>query len=353
MKVAVVGASIAGLSAAIAFHRLGATVRVFEAFPVGFEKRGAAFGFVDVSLWEELRGAQMLRDGRQASLDQGAFFYGDLWNFLYTGLPEDCVEFNHAVHDLGNDNDHPTIDGNVYDVAIVADGGCSTLRHHVVGARQPEYAGYVIWRGRVDASELPGYNDFGIFKSGIYDIIVLRVPKSDGGMFIMGAIFVATPESEVTPPTAGRNVQTSALAKAEVPNWFVAWFKQTFGHLNGELGRFFEAAATKGKITPSAQYEFVADRIVAGRVALVGDAAHQATPRTGAGAHTAVLDAVGLWEAFAAARPGDIDAALAEYDREAALRAKELYRRSRAVSRQFLPLGGKAMTKSPASVLTL
>ena len=67
--------------------------------------------------------------------------------------------------------------------------------------------------------------------------------------------------------------------------------------------------AEHGKITQHAVWEFCADRVVNGRVVIIGDAAHMASPRTGAGAYTGLLDAHGLGVAFD--RHGDVDAAVA------------------------------------------
>ncbi len=138
IKVAIVGGSLTGLAAAVGLHRLGITVTVFEKFPASFEKRGSSLGFVDVSLWENLCGSPMMRFGERASRDQGAFFYGDLWQYLYEFLPEGCVKFNSSVTDLGGDNMHPTIFGEVFDAVIIADGGWSTLRRYVNGDKLPE-----------------------------------------------------------------------------------------------------------------------------------------------------------------------------------------------------------------------
>lgn len=351
LNVAVIGGSIGGLAAANAFHRLGASVCVFEKSQSSFEERGAGMGFVDVALWQHLRGAPMIRRGKQASRDQGGFYYGDLWQFLYSGLPEGAVKFNHTVLDLGNDNMSPTIDGEVFDIAIIADGGWSALRQYVTGNKEPDYAGYVIWRARVDAEDLPEFKDFGIFKNGIYDTIILPIPTSKGRNYIMGGVFVATPEDEVVHPGQGENRHVSINDKAEIADWFLPFFRKVFEeHANGELVRFFEVAARKGKITPGPLYEFVTDRIVNGRIVLIGDAAHMASPRTASGAHTAVLDAVALFEAFANVGAGDVDGALKTYDQEALPRAKQLYRRSREVSREFVPPGGKKMIQSPASL---
>ena len=92
--------------------------------------------------------------------------------------------------------------------------------------------------------------------------------------------------------------------------------------------------AKHGKITQHAVWEFCADRVVNGRVVIIGDAAHMASPRTGAGAYTGLLDAHGLGVAFD--RHGDVDAALAAYAVDGKRRANELHRASLNVKRQFV-----------------
>jgi 2-polyprenyl-6-methoxyphenol hydroxylase-like FAD-dependent oxidoreductase len=110
-----------------------------------------------------------------------------------------------------------------------------------------------------------------------------------------------------------------------------------------------EVAAVRGKITPLPQYEFAAKRVVEGRLLLVGDAAHMASPRTAAGAHTAVLDALDLFHTFSSISqslphgsflsPSNIDAALALYATSGARRAAELLARSHQVSAEVVPVG--------------
>ena len=157
MNVAIVGGSLTGLAAANVFHRLGISVTVFEKFSRPLHDRGSSLGFVDVQLWEYLRGQRMTRMGAQAHRSQGAYYYGDLWRFLYEGLPEDCVKFNQIIHDLGVDPMKPTINDQVFDAVIVADGGFSSLRKYVTGDdKQPEYAGHMIYRARLAVEDYPG-----------------------------------------------------------------------------------------------------------------------------------------------------------------------------------------------------
>merc|ERR1712159_138806 len=102
-KVGIVGGSLGGLAAAHAFVQLGYDVTVYERSKHGFTDRGSSLGFVDVQLWRHLTGQTMMRRGRPASRNQGAFFYGDLWRFLYESLPEGMVRLGHNIESLGDD----------------------------------------------------------------------------------------------------------------------------------------------------------------------------------------------------------------------------------------------------------
>ena len=337
MHVAIVGGSLAGLAAAVALNRLGILVSVFEKFPRGFEQRGSSLGFVDVPLWEHLRGIPMVRLGRRAHREQGAYYYGDLWKFLYNGLPEGCVKFGHTVTDLGDDEMHPTIDGKVYDVVIIADGGFSSLRRYVNGVeKQPEYAQQVIFRAKLEAKDYPGHFDGeGAYTEGKYFLIALNVALCDGRKFIMGGVGVGVPENEIAPPVAGANRHAEISEQTELPDWFMPLIRRTFAHhAGGQVLRWLELCASKGKITPQPLYEFMADQVVKGRILMIGDAAHMASPRTAAGAHTGILDAVGLLDAFSRhAGAENIDEAIRAYAPGGLQRAKDLYRRSKEVSR--------------------
>eukprot|EP00937_MAST-01D_sp_MAST-1D-sp2_P003001 g3001.t1 len=355
-KVGVVGASIGGLAAANVFFKLGYTVTVYERSKHTFQDRGSSLGFVDVQLWQRLTGRPMMRRGRPASRRQGAFFYGDLWQFLYEGLPDGAVKLGHAVHSLGQDVSRPSIEGEEYDLLVVADGGWSGLRQCVTGG-QPEYAGYVIFRGNIPWAEVPWFGAFGNHSSGLYDTLVFNQARSgEQSDRVSCGVFVPTPEAEVVRPGVGvsrHGVEgQKAASHRSWPAWFLPFYRQHFGRVEGgQLARLFEAVAANGTLKTHPQYEFGADRVTRGRVVVVGDAAHMASPRTGAGAHTAVLDAAGLRNAFSTAAPGDIDTALQLYGPTGLERARSLWMRSRRISRQMLPPGGVASVASPASLV--
>lgn len=365
MKVAIVGGSLAGLGAANLFLRLGADVSVFEKSHTGFSKRGACLGFVDVDLLQKIRGATFVRNGKRASLAQGAFYYGDVWNFLFEGLPAGCVHFGRAVSTLGDDVQKPTVDGAAYDLVIVADGGWSSLRAQYIDRQQPVYSGHQIIWASVDAAELPsglrsfesefGSTETATYSNGCYDAVVLEAPKCDGSSMYACGFFVATPENEIhaAAPARGDNRQVEATrAWSRPPEWFLPFIRRMFGqYVDGEIVRFTEAAASHGKIAPSPVYEFAASTTVAGRVVAVGDAVHLATPWTAAGAHTALLDVVSLGDVLGGQGAADVGRALRAYDKGAVKRAKSLLLQSRACSKRLLPRAGKQAVPSPATLV--
>lgn len=335
---AVVGGSIAGLSAANALHSLGAQVHVYERSATPFDGRGGSLGFCHTGLWEEVTQRRMLRRGVPSTRAQGAWLYGDLWRFLAAGLPADALRLGAAVADLGDDAARPRVLGEAYDLAVVADGGWSALRAKYFDARQPTYGGYAVYRFRVERAKVPGWDAEGSYESALgdpYFIIQMKIAKDDGTDYLMGGVSVACPEGTLPPPSAGANRQAGDV-DGSPGAWFLPFVAEHFPHAGGELHRAMVAAAAHGKISGMPLYEFAAHSVVSGARVLIGDAAHMASPRTAVGAHTAVLDAAALQEAFAhALRQGDratlVTRALAAYERPALRRAAELFHRSKQV----------------------
>ena len=281
----------------------------------------------------------------------GAYLYGDLVDFLYTGLPRSAITLNRTIDDLGPDPSRPTVDGVTYDLAIVADGGWSSLRTKYFGPDVPEFAGWQAWRFRVSAEHVPGGMEAeGGYENGVYGVMCLNVACNDGTDLIAGGVSIPADESEVVVPAKGTNRQTGVAEPspaAPVPDILPLLRKEFRTAAGGKLVEIFEAAARHGKITPNPQYEFAAREVVKGRLVLVGDAAHMAVPRTASGAHTAGLDGHALLECFAplvlkaggggGGGAGGWDAVvasgLAAYGPPAVARALALYERSIEVSK--------------------
>jgi 2-polyprenyl-6-methoxyphenol hydroxylase-like FAD-dependent oxidoreductase len=330
-RIAIVGGSLAGLAAANALHRLGHAVQVFEKAPATLQSRGSSLGYVDNALWEYVRGAPMMRLGQRANRSQGAYYYGDLWQFLFDGLPADTVRFGVSVMDLGSAPDaHPAIHGEGFDAVIIADGGFSTLRHYVNGSESaPAYAGQVVFRTKVAREHFLDFAGEGGYMESRTFAMMLQVVQNSGQQWIMGGIGVGVPEDEVTRPADGANRQ-DMTGGAALPAWFLPYARRVF-RAHRKVVQWLDVAEEYGKITPQPLYEFKADRVTNGRLLMIGDAAHMASPRTAAGAHTGILDAAGVRAAFHA-HPADIDAAIAAYAPGGLERAQALYARSREVS---------------------
>ena len=308
-QAAIVGGSLGGLAAAHALAQSGWSVDVYERSPTEMSKKGSGLGFVDTQSWERLTQRPMIRRGRRASRAQGSFYYGDLWLFLYDGLPSDTVKvyFDKSVAELQGTVDKPLIGDKPYDLVVLADGGFSALRENVLGdIVKPEYAGYVVWRGSISTSKLSreqlrdAEHVEGVYKSGIYDTIVLRMAKDSSEDVWTFGTFIATPESEISKYW---NKEKDGAARhgdntnSEVPEWFLTHMEHHFAQVP-HLLPLVEAIVRRGELQPHPQFEFGnIDRVHKGRVLLLGDAAHMASPRTAVGAHTAILDALALREA--------------------------------------------------------
>jgi len=292
------------------------------------------------------------------------------------------VHFGKTITAIEGDLEkQPIVDGKPYDLVIVADGGFSSLRDKYVlnttrsnnnaqkQQQRPEYAGYVVWRGSVPADSLPNnllfHIEEGVYKNDIFDTIVLKMAKDNGeDLWTMGS-FVATPEEEIASywskevdgasrhgKTAPTTAATESGLSSKVPDWFQQHFAQNFAHVPW-LAQLVDHMIREGEVQPHPQYEFAAERVHRGRVILLGDAAHMASPRTAVGAHTAILDALALREALdnnngqgSSWDDASIDRAIEDYSRGGVERA--LYARSREVSQQFVPAAGKSQIVSPS-----
>jgi 2-polyprenyl-6-methoxyphenol hydroxylase-like FAD-dependent oxidoreductase len=343
IKIAIVGASIGGLSAANVLRRLGFDVQVYELFAKGFQKRGGALGSVDINLLRRIVGSD--KGAADRAIRGHGHFYGDLWEYLYQGLPNESVHFGIDVQTIADpDSDRPAIviDGKAtaFDVIIGADGGKSTLRPFVT-QQQPVYSGYTVWRGLVPMQGIDGPPSGGRTVKGVrYETLGFPCAGPGGPLWNCG-VYMAMPQTEVAAPTRNRQVGS---AICDIPDWFVPFTRVLFGERNA---RFWADCIEHGKVTPHPIWEFASDPVVSDRIALLGDAAHLSSPRVGAGAYTAMLDAWAIGTAFNSA--SSVSEALALYNQDAVPRARALYDRSRRAGRGFAP--DRRHSVSPVDVL--
>jgi 2-polyprenyl-6-methoxyphenol hydroxylase-like FAD-dependent oxidoreductase len=308
----------------------------------------------------------MIRRSRRASRQQGSFYYGDLWKYLFSSLQRTKVVFGCTVSKIDGSATNPIIDSTPYDMVVIADGGFSSLRQKYFTSDRPEYAGYVVWRGSINVNKLPAElvrkikHIEGVYKSDICYTIVLKMAKDDGNDYWTFGTFIATPEGDLpkywkkeVDGQSRHNVDSSAgdddgdhyddddksndRNRRLVPSWFMEHMVHHFGDVPGFI-ELVGLTIKDGDVRPHPQYEFGASHVRNGRFLVVGDAAHMASPRTAVGAHTAVLDALELRRSLS--RNDDLDDALQDYSVAGLNHVRELHERTKEVSRQFVPLDG-------------
>jgi 2-polyprenyl-6-methoxyphenol hydroxylase-like FAD-dependent oxidoreductase len=235
---------------------------------------------------------------------------------LAEGLPPGTVHLDVRIRALHADADGVRVEMEsgerlAGDLLVGADGIRSAVRARFFGAAEPAYLGYRSHRFVVENRD--GLVHFTEFLGRGQQIGL--VPIGDGKLYVW-TVF-----------TSPRESRAWALESAEA---FRARFAQfTDGRVRHA---FAQIASTDGVICTELE-EIHQTPWVAGRVVLLGDAAHAMSPGMGQGAGMAMEDAAVLAEELAAASgaPGALEAALARYERRRRDRVDAIGRLSRAI----------------------
>ncbi len=344
MKAIVVGGGVGGLTAAGMLRRAGIEVVVLER---ARELRAAGAG---IALWANatrvLRRLDVYEAIRHAGAEIGgevrkwrgerlfsfsaedlrrrfgganlAVYRADLQAALLAVLPDGAVRLGAELTGFEQHGGGVTAylaNGGIEtgDLLVGADGLRSAVRARVLGDGPPRYAGFTAWRG---ISEDGG----GLMPEGIG--LNLWGRGAEFGLANIGggrAYWYATENAPEGAPEdlAGRKKEVlRRLALAYEP------------------AREAVESTEEADILRTDLYDREpARRWGAGRVTLLGDAAHPMTPSLGQGACQAIEDAAVLADTLAGAAPGDPATALRSYERRRVRRAGSIVRHSRRMGR--------------------
>jgi 2-polyprenyl-6-methoxyphenol hydroxylase-like FAD-dependent oxidoreductase len=344
----IIGGSLGGLFAGLLLRQAGFNVTVFERSSGDLASRGAGVG-THAEQFEVMRRLGIVVDESigvlttaRICLDRGGAVIARLpfekilssWALFYRALrrqlPDACYRAGMQLEDVAQ------VGGGVTalfaggarvagELLVGADGLHSTVRARVFGGPAPSYAGYVAWRGGVDEQEVPAaarelLEAYGFFLAPREMMLSYLQPGADDDhrpgrrrlnwlwyhRVPIGDLPALCTDAEgrchglaIPPPLIRPEVIAAfrAQARAMLPPQYVALTEAT-------PAPFFQPI-----------FDLDSPRIVDGRVALVGDAAHVARPHVGAGVSKAALNAAWLADALTAA--SDIEAGLAAYERRA------------------------------------
>jgi 2-polyprenyl-6-methoxyphenol hydroxylase-like FAD-dependent oxidoreductase len=305
----IIGGGIGGLAAAACLRQRGIEALVYERAGE-LRKVGAALalwpnatrvlrhlGLLDqlvakshVATWSVLRDSRgrVLKQVSLASADPPAVFAhrADVLATLFSALPAATISLGKnflraeqegtQVRALFTDGTtSPWADG-----LIGADGIRSAVRMQMLGDGEPQYRGYVAWRGvaQLDAEVIVGQSWGRGRRFGL-------IPVGNHRIGWWATSNVAMPEQTVMR-------DTPAAWKAEVLQLFADW--------HDPIPAVVEATPIDSLLCNMIQDRLPLADWSKGQIALLGDAAHPATPNLGQGACMAIEDAAVLARAVEA-----------------------------------------------------
>lgn len=348
-RVLIVGGSIGGLFAAVLLNRAGFDVTVTERSVHGLEGRGA--GLVAQRevfyILREVGVEHVTQIGVEAReriyLDRAGTIIHEQntpqtqlsWDVLFRTfrelLPDARYQIGRRAIEVIKEADGVRVryaDGGEEraDVLIGADGIGSAVRSAVSGPESlPEYVGYATWRGLLPEGAVPSaaadqlFDRFAFYEMPGSHILGYLVAGADGSTavgrrrynWVWYRRYAPDALHAVLTDTEGER-RPFSLAPGHMRPEIVAAMRADAARL---LPPSFAAAVTaEPRPFIHAIFDYAPSHMVAGRIALMGDAAFVARPHTAMGVAKAAGDAFALHDALRATP--DIDAALKAYEAE-------------------------------------
>jgi 2-polyprenyl-6-methoxyphenol hydroxylase-like FAD-dependent oxidoreductase len=359
-NVVIVGGSIVGLCTALALAGQGVHVTVLERSNNRTLEVGGGLG-VEVDLLQSVTGLRSKPPVCRGS-DRDTTAWQLLRDWLEDGI--DGVPLIDLRHDV-NVSDVVANDGEAVvtsskatkwraDVVIGADGVHSTVRRFVAPDNPSAvYAGFVLWRAMVpeellkDMTALPGKREPSReFYADHYRLVTYPVPGADGddrvGHRRLNLVWYDPSREKLLKARGlldGEVVRGSLLSDAlptKVNSELRRIARQTWPSPWSEaLNIALEEQLIFG--TPVAEY--MPERLVLGRVAIAGDAAHAASPMVGGGFIEGLFDAAQLAES--AASTSSAEAMLDSYESARLKDARRHVAISQRASRSYLSRHGQ------------
>ncbi len=364
LRVAVVGGSLGGLTAALLLRDLGCIVDVFERSGSRLSGFGAGIVAHEATMryFVERERAQDRLSVRASSLRfvdaEGCVMHEEpspyeftAWSTLYSNLlrllGRERYHHGSALTSFDQDADGVRVrfeSGLVHecDLLVCADGVRSTARAQLAPTTEPVYAGYVGWRGTVDASRLGRDAAAQLSDSITYGVVershILSypIPNVDAGArpLLNFVWYRNVPAgSELDQLMVSRSGRASAVSLhpgevqerhlAELRSAAAASLPPTFAEIVGAA------------VDPFVQVivDLAVPAMAYGRVCLIGDAAFAARPHAAAGTAKAAENAWKLAEALE--REAVVPRALAAWEPSQLELGRRLVERSRRIGERY------------------
>jgi len=331
MRVIIIGAGIGGLAAALTMRRAGIEVEIFEqsaalreigagiqispnasrilqrlGLASSMRKYGVRPLAVHIRRWDNGRTLTRQLLGDECERTFGAPYYhfhrAELLDLLAAALPAHMIHLDHRCIGLKQSSDRVEVkfhNGTIADADLVvgADGIHSTVRELILGAESPRFSGHVAYRGLVPAGRL-AHLGLEVNASSWWG------PNHHFVHYFVGAGTRYVNWVAVMPGEWRIESWTARGEVADALHEFDGWHPQVSAIIGAADATNRWALYDRDPLM----------RWTAGRVTLMGDAAHAMLPYMAQGAVQAIEDSAVLAKCLELADRHDLAPALRRYE---------------------------------------